>query len=44
MIDLKLSKPIRDPIDLNDLPDPGDSDSGEITYNPESKEKLKNDQ
>ena len=33
MIDLKLSKPIRDPIDLNDLPEPGDSDSGEITFN-----------
>ena len=38
MIDLKLSEPIRDPMDLNDLPEPGDSDSGEITFNPESKE------
>ena len=37
MIDLKLSEPIRDPMDLNDLPEPGDSDSGEITFNPGTK-------
>ena len=38
MIGLNLSKPIRELIDLNDLPDPGDSDSKEIIYNPKKRE------
>ena len=40
VIDLALTRPepTREPIDLNDLPEPGDSDSGEITFNLGTKE------